>query len=184
MAVKKKEYKETDIVGIVNLMPWDIYFNVTSTTNQNVKTDYMVPGYVTAEKLRDKTFKKCTFAQIQELINNNANAICGTDGYGSHAAIMIVDPDAYHQLFNTDDEIPVQLTDENTKKVLEAQSMSELVQLLEEYAPTSHEKRKLMFEIGKIQEKENNLMNFIVEGVKEAYMIQQFGKEYYNYVRH
>lgn len=118
-------------VPVDNLCDWGISF----ISEENGK-DIIIPASV-------RNYKKLTLAEIDAQVKIGNIVFCGTDEYGSHAAIRITDPVVREFVFG-EDISPIQTTEENIKELLDTENRNEFNNLLSSLVVTRAEKRMIV----------------------------------------
>ena len=124
------DVKPSDRVSIDNLCDWDIGF-VGIETNR----DITIAGGV-------KNFRSLTVAEVDAQVKTGNIAFCGEDGFGKHASIRINDPLIREYVFQKAVD-PLQLTEENVRKLLSIQDKKKFHQTLSDLVVKDHEKKMI-----------------------------------------
>lgn len=124
------DVKPSDRVSIDNLCDWDIGFVGIET-----KRDITIAGGV-------KNFRSLTVAEVDAQVKTGNVAFCGEDGFGKHASIRINDPLIREYVFQEAVD-PLQLTEENVKKLLAIQDKKKFHQALSDLVVKNHEKKMI-----------------------------------------
>lgn len=124
------DLRPSDRVAINNLCDWNINF-----VSEETGKDIVIPASV-------KNYKTLTLAEIDAQVKIGNIAFVGVDGFGSHAAIRIIDPLIREYVFQEAVD-PVQLTEEAVIDMLALENMSDFNATLSELVVTSSEKRMI-----------------------------------------
>ncbi len=125
------DVKLNERVSIDNLRSWDISF-----VSEETGKDVIVKGDV-------KNSVKFTVAEIDAQVKADNVAFCGVDGLGSHAAFRINDPVIREYVFGEDID-PVQLTEDNVRKLLAIDNRNDFREALNNLVVTNSEKRQIV----------------------------------------
>lgn len=125
-----EDIKPSDRVSIDNLCDWDIYFSGIENNK-----DIVISGGV-------KNYRNLTVAEVDAQVKVGNFVFCGTDGSGTHASIRINDPLIREYVFQEQVD-PIQLTEDNVKKVLDIDDKNEFKKALSELVVLKHEKRMI-----------------------------------------
>lgn len=120
----------SDRVSIDNLCDWDIGFAGIETNR-----DITIAGGV-------KNFRSLTVAEVDAQVKTGNVAFCGEDGFGRHASIRINDPLIREYVFQEAVD-PLQLTEENVRKLLSIQDKKKFHQALSDLVVKNHEKKMI-----------------------------------------
>lgn len=142
--LEQRNGRRKDRVEIVNLYAWDCGFR--DADNKEGHVGYIMPGGQSNTKL---TIEE-VYAQVREVQNP---FFCGQDGMGAHATLRIVDPVIRAYVFDVDKSEPLQLTQENIKKLLEMDSQAQFMDFMNELIVNQNEARQIAYLV------ENNLLN-------------------------
>lgn len=121
----------SDRVPIDNLCDWDIHFRSLESNR-----DLFIAGGV-------KNYRQLTVAEIDSQVKIGNEAFCGTDGYGTHAPIRIIDPVIREYVFGADTN-PKQLTEDNVRELLRIFDKRKFKDSLENLVVTNAEKRMIV----------------------------------------
>lgn len=140
----KDKFSSLARVEINNLYGWSLGYHSNA-----MHQDILIPPYA-------KKYKMITLADALEQVANNNVFWCGTDGFGSHAAIQIVDPELREYILNTTD-VPVQFTKENIQKMLEHDTRDSFAKAMKETIVTTSEGRMMLVMLDEWFDKEESL---------------------------
>lgn len=126
--------KFTDLnekILVSNLCGWDL-----SYVNDITGKDRLIPPYV-------KNYQLITLAEIQNEITKGNPYFAGKNGDGSHALILVENPEVRNYLFGKD-EAPIQITMDRIEAMLNAETKDEYIDAYETLIVTSSEAREIM----------------------------------------
>lgn len=118
-------------VVVTNLVGWDI-----SWYNDVTRRDTFIPGYM-------KNFQLITLEEAQNEIAKGNPFFVGNDGHGSHAILLIEDPEVRAYILGTDVE-PIQITSDRINAMLNAETKEDYVNAFEELIKNESEAREIL----------------------------------------
>lgn len=135
MSETKAVFSEREKVRFKNLRPWDIGFNAVCN-----RDDITVEGGTIMTRL--------SIQEVYEQIQRGNQAFCGIDERGTHAPFRILDKDQYQYLFDTDADLPEQMTTEMIEDLLKIKDKSKFAKRLDEVCLTRGDERHLAYVVG------------------------------------
>ena len=136
--LEEKNGRKKDRVEIENLYAWDCSFTTADLDKHEYHKGYLMSG----GKRNNQLSLEEVYAQVREVQNP---FFVGKDGFGTHAALRIVDPVVRAYCFDVDKIDPLQLTKENIKKLLEMDDRAEFIKFMNELIVTESEAKQIAY---------------------------------------
>lgn len=134
--LEAKNGRRKDRVEVKNLRCYAIGF-------PDADKKYGHPGFLIQGYERNTTL---SLEEVYGQINQAGNiAFVGTDGKGKNASLRIVDPVVRAYCFDEEKLDPLQLTDENIKKLLAMNDKNKFSAFMEELIATEGDKKEISF---------------------------------------